>query len=77
LINLNILSNFNKVRFVPKVWVDKDLCIGCGLCSSMLPEVFEMEDDGKAVVKNENGAPIEKIKEVADMCPTKAIKVKK
>jgi ferredoxin len=43
----------------------------------MLPEVFEMEDDGKAVVKNENGAPTEKIKEVADMCPTRAIKVKK
>jgi ferredoxin len=43
----------------------------------MLPEVFEIEDDGKSSVKNENGAPIEKIKEVADMCPTRAIKVKK
>jgi ferredoxin len=43
----------------------------------MLPEVFEMEDDGKASVKNEDGAPIEKIKEIADMCPTRAIKVKK
>lgn len=62
---------------LPKVTVDKKLCIGCGLCASMLPEVFEMEDDGKASVKNENGAPIEKIKEVADMCPTRAIKVKK
>jgi ferredoxin len=43
----------------------------------MLPEVFEMEDDGKAVVKNENGADLGKIKEVANMCPVNAIKVKK
>ncbi len=62
---------------MPKVTVDKKLCIGCGLCASMLPEVFELDEDGKSSVKNENGAPLEKIKEVADMCPAKAIKVKK
>ncbi|MGC9059073.1 MAG: ferredoxin [Candidatus Aenigmatarchaeota archaeon] len=62
---------------MPKVTVDKKLCIGCSLCVSMLPEVFELDKDGKSIVKNENGAPIEKIKEVANMCPTKAIKVKK
>jgi ferredoxin len=43
----------------------------------MLPEVFEMEDDGKAIVRNEDGAHLEKIKEVANMCPVNAIKVKK
>ena len=62
---------------MPNVTVDKKLCIGCGLCASMLPEVFEIEDDGKSSVKNENGAPIEKIIEVANMCPARAIKVKK
>jgi ferredoxin len=62
---------------MPKVWVDKDICIGCGLCASILPEVFEMGDDGKSIVKNEDGAPLEKIKEVANMCPVNAIKVKK
>jgi ferredoxin len=43
----------------------------------MLPTVFELDENGKSRVKNENGAPIEKIKEVASMCPAKAIKVKK
>jgi len=62
---------------MPKVIVERKLCIGCGLCASMLPEVFEMDDEGKSVVKNENGAPLEKIKEVAEMCPARAIKVKK
>lgn len=32
--------------------VDKDTCIGCGLCPSICPSVFEMDDDGKAVAKN-------------------------
>jgi len=62
---------------LPKVMVDQKLCIGCGLCASMLPEVFELDKDGKSTVKNENGAPLEKIKEIASMCPVKAIKVKK
>ena len=29
--------------------VDKDTCIGCGLCASTEPDVFEIDDDGKAV----------------------------
>ena len=62
---------------MPKVIVERKLCIGCGLCASMLPEVFEIDDEGKSVVKNESGAPLEKIKEVAGMCPARAIKVKK
>ncbi|MDN5359494.1 MAG: ferredoxin [Thermotogaceae bacterium] len=31
-----------------KVTVDKDTCIGCGVCESLCPEVFKMADDGKA-----------------------------
>lgn len=57
-----------------KVSVDRDRCIACGLCFSTLPEVFEFKD-GKSSVKNPNGAPIEKIKEVASLCPVHAIKV--
>lgn len=57
--------------------VDKDTCIGCGLCPSICPEVFEMEDDGKAgaihdaVPENmEDGA-----KEAEESCPVNAISV--
>ena len=31
-----------------KAAVDKDTCIACGLCPSICPECFEIEDDGKA-----------------------------
>ena len=31
-----------------KAHVDKDTCIGCGLCPSICEAVFVLEDDGKA-----------------------------
>lgn len=31
-----------------KAEVDKDTCIGCGLCPSICEEVFQLGDDGKA-----------------------------
>lgn len=60
-----------------KAHVDKDVCIGCGLCPSICPEVFDMDDDGKAKAivdvvpaENEGGA-----KEGAESCPVNAISV--
>ena len=32
--------------------VSQDVCIGCGLCTSTVEEVFRMNDDGKAEVYN-------------------------
>lgn len=58
-----------------KAHVDKDICIGCGLCPSICPDVFSMDDDGKAVAiegdvpkEHEDGA-----KEGEESCPVSAI----
>ena len=59
-----------------KVSVDKETCIGCGLCVDTAPEVFEMDGD-VAVAKAEEvpaGAE-ESCKEGADACPVEAIKI--
>ena len=32
-----------------KAVVDKNLCIGCGLCANICPECISMDDDGLAV----------------------------
>ncbi|MGB9598715.1 MAG: ferredoxin [Minisyncoccales bacterium] len=53
-----------------------DKCIGCGLCSSICPEVFEMGEDGKAHAKEANFDDCaEKIIEARDSCPVSAIEV--
>lgn len=55
--------------------VDKETCIGCGLCTSICSKVFEMDDDGKATVivspvpsDCENDA-----KDAESSCPVNAI----
>ena len=57
------------------VKVDKEKCIGCGLCSNLCPEVFELAEDGKAKVKEK--ADLEKnkecVKEAKESCPAGAI----
>lgn len=38
-----------------RVWIDQDLCTGDGLCAQYAPEVFELDIDGLAYVKNDTG----------------------
>ena len=54
-----------------KVSVDKDKCLGCGLCVSLCPEVFELGEDGKSWVKNPQGTC--NLEEVVTGCPVEAI----
>ena len=60
-----------------KAFVDKDVCIGCGACTGICPEIFEMEDEGLAVAKEgEVPAELEESSvEAQDGCPVSAITV--
>lgn len=57
--------------------VDKDACIGCGLCPEICPEIFSMEDDGLAVAKDIQipDDVLESAQEAEDSCPSDAITV--
>ncbi len=57
--------------------VDKENCIGCGSCSAICPDVFEMRDDGKAHVKKANYDKYDCIEDAKNACPTEAISIKK
>lgn len=63
---------------MPTVRVNANKCIGCGLCASMCPEVFELGDDNKSHVKNAKacGKRDCDCKSVAESCPADAITYK-
>ena len=50
-------------------------CIGCGLCNSLCPDVYEMGDDGLAHVKEEEVDPSleDAAREGMNSCPVGAI----
>jgi ferredoxin len=59
-----------------KATVIKDVCIGCALCESMCPDVFEMRDN-IAVPKSDSIDPKDEAcaKQMVKDCPVDAIKV--
>lgn len=58
-----------------EITINKDLCIGCGLCTTIAEKTFKLDDDGKVGIINPNGNSEEKIKEAAESCPVGAIKI--
>lgn len=60
-----------------KANVEKDVCIGCGLCESICPEVFAIEDDGKskAIVEEVEDSLKESAVDARDQCPVAAINI--
>ncbi len=56
-----------------KVKVDRDKCNGDEVCVQIAPGVFEMDDEGIAVVINPEGEDEDTIKEAAEGCPSEAI----
>jgi ferredoxin len=63
-------------RNTMKATVDKSLCAGCGICTDICPEVFEMDGD-LAIAKVEK-VPAEAedtCRDAAQQCPAEAIKI--
>jgi ferredoxin len=58
---------------IGKIFIDRDLCIGAASCIAIAPDVFELDDENKAIVKNSKGADQDTIFLAAQSCPTKAI----
>lgn len=56
-----------------KAKVDRDLCIGCGLCVTISPDVFELDDEDIAVVISD--IVDETVEDARDSCPTDAISI--
>lgn len=54
--------------------VDYELCIGCGVCAELCPEVFEIRDD-KSLVIGPDECDTCDCEEAIISCPVEAIKM--
>jgi ferredoxin len=63
------LSPVNRIE----ITVDRALCIGSGDCVDTAPDVFQLDDEDKAVVVNADGAPLDDVIAAAGNCPVAAI----
>lgn len=60
-----------------KVKVNQDMCIGCGACAAIAPDVFDLNEDRLSVAKVEE-IPEESMDDAVDAkegCPTEAIEI--
>jgi ferredoxin len=53
--------------------INREVCMGSGNCSFWAPGVFDLDDDGIAILVDVDAAPEEKIVLAAQGCPTQAI----
>lgn len=57
-----------------RISIDRSLCNGHGVCEALAPDVFELADDGLAVLRTELSGD-EAVQEACDSCPMGAIAV--
>ncbi len=60
-----------------KVVVNKDKCLGCGMCVGIESDVFDFDDDNLAKANNDNINDENKdnVNNAIDSCPVGAIEV--
>ena len=58
-----------------KVQVNSEICAGFGICLGIAPEVFELHDDGYAIVLVSEVKPADEdaMRRAASQCPAQAI----
>lgn len=56
-----------------KLKVNEDLCIGCGACQAVCPEVFEVDELAKTIVDTVPKEVEEDAIDAKEGCPTSAI----
>jgi ferredoxin len=66
-------SDLGQVRGA--VTIDRDACMGSGNCVYWAPGVFDLDDDGVAVVTGDVTGHEEEIRTAASNCPTSAIRI--
>ena len=56
-----------------EVYVDRDGCIGCGVCAQICPDVFQLDEEGLSKVIAKPDGFEDQVNEAADTCPVEVI----
>lgn len=56
-----------------RIIIDREACMGSGNCSYWAPGLFDLDDDGIAVVIGDPTGRDEDIRLAVEACPTRAI----
>jgi ferredoxin len=62
-----------------KVSVDFAKCTGLGICESMAPNIFEVDDDGKLLLLRDDitDDELQSVEEAVTGCPTEALRIER
>lgn len=60
-----------------KIELDRAKCIGLGICESIAPDVFEVDDDGDLVLMHEQVGDdaLPEVEEAVRSCPAAALRL--
>lgn len=60
-----------------RIRVDYNKCTGLGICESLAPDVFEVNDDGELELKTESipDGQLADVEAAVDGCPTEALSI--
>jgi len=58
-----------------RIIINEELCAGCGVCESLCPDAFQVQDDEKAHLIDADGCNKCDCQEAMDSCPTGAISI--
>ncbi len=60
-----------------EVVVDREACMGSGNCAFWAPGVFDLDDEGVAVVCGDPAGREEEVRRAVMNCPTSAISIRR
>lgn len=60
-----------------KITVDRNKCTALGICESLAPDLFEVQQDGSLVILNDrpDGNLCDAAREAVEGCPTEALSI--